>query len=254
MICYSVYVKILKTRSFEIAANVIGPEDSSKIALLMPGRLDTKDYFNFVSHAEYLAQYGYFVCAIDPPGTWDSPGDLSSYSTSTYLKAIDEIIDHFGSRPILLLGHSRGGATAMLASSNPAVAGVAVINAAYGKPTPPDPKKLENGKLIEYRDIPPGNVRTQEQRRFDLPLAYFEDGESHNPLAALINYTGPKLIVHASSDEFTDLSKVKDIYASLSEPKMFKEITCTHDYRLYPEAIQAVNETLGHFIEKYLTK
>ena len=132
-------MKLLKTKSFEIAVNIYGNEQAPRIALLMPGRLDTKDYINFVSHSEFLAKKGFFVVAIDPPGTWDSPGDINNYSTSTYMKVVNELIDYFGNRPTLLLGHSRGGAIAMLVSSNPAVAGVTLVNAASGYPSPPDP-------------------------------------------------------------------------------------------------------------------
>lgn len=245
-------MKLLKTQSFEIAVNNTGDERASRIAILLPGRLDTKDYINFVSHAEILAKKGFFVVAIDPPGTWDSPGDINDYSTSMYIKAVIELIDYFGNRPTLLLGHSRGGAVAMLASFNPSVVGVVLINAAYGYPSPPDPKLIENNALPEYRDIPPGNVRTVEKRRFDLPLAYFEDGTKHDPASALANYRGAKLLVHATRDEFTPLDEVKEIFSNLSEPKMFLEIDCYHDYRLYPNEIESVNNSLEHFVDKFM--
>ena len=242
-------MKLIKTENFEIAANITGSEDAPKLALLMPGRLDTKDYANFTSHAVFLSKHGYLVVAIDPPGTWDSPGDLNNYTTSTYVKAINELIDYFGNRPTLLLGHSRGGATAMLASTNPAVKELVVINAAYGSPTPPKPAEVESGVLVELRDLPPGNVRTEKKVRFELPMAYFEDGQKHNPKEALSQFKGTKLLIHATKDEFTELSKIKAIYDGLPEPKMFLEIDCTHDYRLFPEVIAQVNQKLGEFID-----
>lgn len=244
---------ILNTLSFRIAANISGNDDSSKLAILMPGRLDTKDYTNFVSHADLLSKRGFLVAAIDPPTTWDSPGDLSNYTTSSYKQAVNEVISYFGNRPTLLLGHSRGGATAMLSSANPVVSGLVLANAAYGNPSSPDPAKAENGKLIEYRDLPPGNIRTAEQRRFDLPLVYFEDGAKHDPVKALQEFKGPKLLVIATNDEFTSVARVKEVFETLSEPKEFLEINGTHDYRLYPAEIEAVNNALGTFIDKYLS-
>jgi len=168
-----------------------------------------------------------------------------------YIKAVIELIDYFGDRPTLLLGHSRGGAVAMLASSNPSVIGVVLINATYGYPSPPDSKLIENNSLPEYRDIPPGNVRTKEKFRFDLPLAYFEDGAKHNPIDALSKFEGAKLLVHATRDEFTPLEEVKEIYNNLSDLKMFLEINCDHDYRLYPNEIESVNTALGKFTDKF---
>ncbi|MCA9308870.1 alpha/beta hydrolase [Candidatus Saccharibacteria bacterium] len=246
-------MELIQTKSFQIAANTKGDPDAGKLALLLPGRLDTKDYANFVSHLDYLSERGYYTVAIDPPYTWDSPGDLENYTTTNYVKAVNELIDHFGSRPTLLLGHSRGGATAMLASPNPVVIGLVLVNAAYGPPTPPEPDKIIDGTLLESRDMPPGDVRTKEQRKYQLPLVYFEDGAKHNPREILKAFKGPKLLVHATRDEFTGLELIRPIFDEVSEPKMFLEIDCTHDYRLYPEIIQQVEETLGRFNDSYLS-
>lgn len=245
-------MNILETKSYNVAVNAKGDPSATKVAILMPGRLDTKDYANFVSHIEFLSNLGFYAIAIDVPGTWDSPGDVEDYTTSKYLKVTNELIDVLGNRQTLLLGHSRGGATAQLASHNPAVVGLVLINSAYGTPTSPDPKKIVNGALIESRDVPPGNTRTKEQRLFNLPLAYFEDGSKHNIIGSLLDFKGPKLVVHATRDEFEPLENVKSIYESLIEPKMFLEIDCTHDYRLYPEIVKSVETTLGVFIQKYM--
>ncbi len=245
-------MKLIKTKNFTIAANEAGDTDATKVAILMPGRLDTKDYANFVSHLDFFAKHGYYAIAIDAPGTWDSLGELENYTTTTYINAINELIDLLGNRPTLLLGHSRGGATAMLASDNPSVIGLALINAAYGKPSAPELEKIKNNTLQESRDIPPGNKRTKEQRKFSLPMKYFEDGAKHDPIQALKNFKGAKLLVYATKDKFVPSSRVKEIFDELSEPKIFLEIDCTHDYRLYPEAIKAVEESLEKLITKYL--
>ena len=219
----------------------------------MPGRLDTKDYANFVSHAKYLSQKGFLVVAIDPPTTWDSPGNLSNYTTTSYVQSINEVIEYFGNRPTLLLGHSRGGATAMLSSVNPAVSGLVLVNAAYGSPSPPNPEKVKDGVLIEYRDLPPGNVRTVEKKQFNLPLVYFDDGAKHDPVKTLVTFKGPKLLIIAKEDEFTSLGRAREVFEKLSEPKVFLEINGAHDYRLYPKEIESVDIALGEFIDQYLS-
>lgn len=45
---------IVSTKNFKIAVNAKGDPDAKKVAILLPGRLDTKDYANFVSHLDYL--------------------------------------------------------------------------------------------------------------------------------------------------------------------------------------------------------
>lgn len=243
---------IIGTKNFKIAVNTKGNPDAKKVAILLPGRLDTKDYSNFVSHLDYLADKGFYTLAIDPPGTWDSPGKIEDYSTSNYLQAVNELIEYLGNLPTLLLGHSRGGATAMLASNNPAVAGIAVVNAAYGKPSM-NSEKVIDGVVHESRDLPPGNVHTKEQRIFNLSLNYFEDGAKHDPKASLMQSKKPKLIVHATHDEFVSMEQINEIYAELPEPKVFLKIDCNHDYRLYPEVIKSVEDALGVFINQYLS-
>ena len=248
---YTIRMNIINTLSYKIAVNATGDKNASKIAILMPGRLDTKDYANFTSHLDVLAKQGYFAVAIDAPGTWESPGDINEYNTSTYLKTVNQLIDHYGNKPTLLLGHSRGGATAMLASANPAVSGLVVVNSAYGKPSKADPNNVINGYLKESRDLPPGNKRTKEQKIFKLPLKYFEDGAKHDPILALQLFKKPKLIVHGTKDEFVGITRVKEIYATLASPKMFIQINSAHDYRLYPSAISKVNSALEDFLVRY---
>lgn len=243
-------MQIIKTKNFEIAVNLSGDKNSPRLAILMPGRLDTKDYANFTSHAEFLSKLDFLVVAVDPPSTWESPGNIDDYTTTNYVKAVNEVIEYFNSRPTLLLGHSRGGATAMLASSNPAIKWLVVVNSSFGPPSPPKQSELKAGKLLELRDLPPGSSRTEEKVSFELPMIYFEDGAKHDPIKALKSFKGSKLIAHTANDEFVTIEKVKTIYDGLSGPKTFIEIDGTHDYRLFPESIEAVNRALGQLLEK----
>src|SRR3989338_10282910 len=107
---------IIKTKSFELAVFTRGSENSNKLAILIPGRLDTKDYAHNTSHVEYLSKHGFYALSFDPPGTWESSGKIEEYNTTNYIKAINELIEYFGNKPTLLVGHSRGASVSMLAS------------------------------------------------------------------------------------------------------------------------------------------
>lgn len=248
-------MNIIKTKSFELAIFSKGNKDTARLAILIPGRLDTKDYANFVSHAEYLASRGFFTVAFDPPGTWDSPGSIDLYSTTNYIKAINELIEYFGSKPTFLLGHSRGAAAAILASmSNPNIVGIVPIMANYGAPTVPSEGAMQKGFKISYssyRDLPPGDSKTKEQREFALPIAYWEDGRRYNIVQSLRECTKPKLLIYGTQDEFTSPDEVRQLYATIPEPKMIKEVNCDHDYRYYPEAIKEVENEIGLFLDRY---
>src|SRR3990167_9150866 len=108
---------MIKTNSFTLATYQKGNPDSKKLALVLPGKLDTKDYAHMRSHVDFLANLGFFALSFDPPGTWESPGDISLYTTTNYLKAIDELIKHFGNKPTFIMGHSRGASISMMGAS-----------------------------------------------------------------------------------------------------------------------------------------
>ncbi len=246
-------MKVIKTPSFELAIYAKGNERAEKLALVLPGRLDTKDYVHMTSHVDFLASKGFYAISIDPPFSWESPGDIANYSTTNYLKAVNELIDQIN-KPTLLLGHSRGGAVSMLASRNPKAEALVLAMANYGNTTEPAPNEIENGWAVSLRDLPPGYTRTVEKKKFLLPLSYFEDSRQHKPAEALKQFEGPKLIICGARDTFITPKEVKETYDQLIEPKMFLELNTEHDYRLHDDMVEAVNQAIGEFIDKYLEK
>ena len=238
------------TDNFTIATYAKGNPDANKLAIVIPGRLDTKDYAHMTSHVDFLAGQGYYALSFDPPGTWGSPGDIGLYSTTSTLKAINELIEHFGNKPTLLLGHSRGGANAMLAGiSNHFVTGFVAVMSHSGPTTVELPK---DGKpVMSYRDLPPGTERTKERKEFSLPGVYFEDQEKYDATEGLKSCHKPKLFFYGTRDVLVSAESVKDLYELSSEPKMIHELITEHDYRLHPEIIEEVNQTILDFLRKY---
>lgn len=242
--------KYIKTKSFRLAVIIRGDTNSKKLAILIPGRLDTKDYANFISHAEYLADRGFLALAFDPPGTWESNGKIEDYTTTNYIKAVNEIIEYFGNRSTLLFGHSRGGTTAMLSCmQNPAISGIVLIMANYGPPTPP--RNQTGGFIVSHRDLPPGTSITKKQKEFRLPISYWKDGQKYNPTRALEECTKPKILIYGTEDEFVSPEEVKSIFQKISEPKMIFEVESKHDYRRNKNAILDVNKAIGRFLNQY---
>ena len=245
-------MEIIKTKTFELAVYEKGDKNSSKLAIVIPGRLDTKDYIHNTSLVDYLANRGYFALSFDPPGTWESPGDISLYTTTNLIKSVDELIEFFGNKPTLLAGHSRGGTIAMLAGpKNSYVTHIIPIFSYYGAPSDPEGERIVDGKVMSYRDLPPGNMKTKEQKEFGLPLNYFEDGKKYNALSGLKNYTKPKLFFYGANDDMNDPEDVKKAYEESTEPKEIHALNSDHDYRYHPEIIEKANQIIGKFLDKY---
>jgi len=245
-------MQLIKTKSFELAVNSRGNEAAEKLAIVLPGRLDTKDYACFNSHLEYLSEKGFLAISFDPPGTWESAGGIELFTTTNYIKGVEDLIEHYGNKPTVLIGHSRGGTVSILAgANNPHVIAIAPIMATYGEPTPPDQESIMTGFKMSHRDLPPGTAKTQEQKEFALPLNYFIDGQKYNVIDVLEKCTKPKLVLYGTRDEFTSSERVKEVFETLPEPKMIQELNSDHDYRYNPEIISEINTALSKFLKKY---
>lgn len=237
-------MEIIKTDSFELAVIKAGDPDSEQMILCLPGRLDTKDYAHIKSHMEHFADKGFFTVSFDPPGTWGSAGDISLYTTPNYLAAIHEVIAHFGNRPTITLGHSRGGTMALMAGvHNEFVTHMIAVMSYWGPSGRPN---VEGDVHVSTRDIPPGTERTEERKRFELPMSYFDDAGDYSGLDSC---SKPKLFFAGLQDVLVTPDDVKEMMDEAAEPKKYLELDSEHDYRLHAEIIDEVNVKVEAFLQ-----
>lgn len=244
-------MSLIRTKSFELAIYSRGDSSSEKFALVLPGKLDTKDYAHMCSHVDFLASLGFFAVSFDPPGIWESPGDISLYTMTNYIKAVNELIEYFGNKPTFVMGHSRGGTVAILAgTSNSNVVAFAAICSGFvsGKDENSDEWKKDGFRIFNY-DLPPGGgLKVKE---FKLPYNFQEDARQYEIISGLKISTKPKLFILGLEDEVTDPDIIREIYKASSGPKELDEINYRHDYRLSGEMIVEVNKIIKDFLEKY---
>ncbi len=245
-------MSIVRTKTFELAVYAKGDEDAAKLALILPGRLDTKDYKHMTDIVDRMAAEGYYAVSFDPPGTWESPGSIDLYTTDNYLKAIQELIDYFGNRPTVAIGHSRGGSMALLAAVKfDEVTSAVAIMSHYGPVGSPKPESINIGYETSLRDLPPGTERTEEKEEFKLPLSYFDNGDVFDP-NDLKTCTKPKLFFWGNQDQILSRDSVMQGYDASAEPKKLIELNCEHDYRLHAEIIEEVWQNIREFMADQL--
>lgn len=241
----------IKTPSFKLAVYAKGDPAAKKLALVLPGRLDTKDYISTTTLVDTLAKRGFYALSFDPPGSWESSGDYTDYKTTTYLKAIDELLNQLGDRPTFLVGFSRGGSVAMLTSqAHKNILGLALLMANYEDAQAPMSGDIQDGIYITTRDLPPGDGKAETKVEMKLSLEYFEDSKSYSPKDALMKFTGPKLIVCGTHDEACSPAIARKAYEELAEPKEFLELPTEHDYRRHTDMVNKVNEAVIGFARK----
>lgn len=235
-------MNLINTKSFDIAIYAKGDRNSSKLALVLPGRCDTKDYPNMRSHVDYLAGKGYFALSFDPPGTWESPGGMGLYCNTNYLKAVDELIEYYGRKPTLLVGHSRGATISMLAGcSNETVTGFISIMGAY--------TQRVLGDAATKTDIRDDPFEPDKKVEFQLTPSFFEDAAQYNALDGLAKCTKPKLFIMGTSDEVVKEESVMTAFEAAAQPKRLVKIESDHNYRLNPYKIEEINQIFGVFLD-----
>ncbi len=246
-------MSLIKTPSFTLAIYSQGDPNADKFALVVPGKLDTKDYAHMKSHVNFLSKLGYFAVSFDPPGTWESPGNISLYNTTNTLKAVDEIITYFGNKPTFMMGHSRGaGITMIAASKNPYITSYAAVMSPLGTGgflENLDQNWEKNGYKISMRDLPPGS--REETKEFRLPYSFYKDQLKYDLTDEILKCAKPKLITVGKNDPIVSPDRVRETYKLLAEPKVFYELDSDHDYRLNDKLIDKVNLQIKNFLEKF---
>lgn len=240
---------MIQTKSFSLATYSEGDPGSENLALVLPGRLDTKDYAHIRSHVHYLSTLGFYALSFDPPGTWESAGGIEIYTSENYLKAVHEVIEYFGNNPTLLVGHSRGGSMAMLAGvSNPNVTAFVPIMAS-ALPAEIDEEWQQQGIRTSYRDLPPGDGPTEERKLFELPYTLFTGAD--NLLRDLSSCEKPKLFFLGLQDKQNTPEIVREGYDVSADPKRLYELDTSHGYRYYKPAAEEVNLAIGNFVKDF---
>ena len=232
----------MKINGISTTINIPNKSDN-KLAILMPGYLDSKDYDHFKFLGIELANIGYLAIAFNPTGTWDSDGSVENYSISQYLKDIETVIKYAENQngkefsEIALLGHSLGGQTALLYGSNhekiSAVIGIMPSASVFkvGSVQRAMPKWLEDGFRNSKRDLPNNPAEIKE---FKIPYSFFEDRTNYDVFETIKNYNNDLLLIAGETDVIIKPESVQEICdkaTNCSRKEMVTVPGIGHDYR-----------------------
>jgi len=129
---------------------------------------NTKSYQIYSEFPQEAIKQGYDVFQYDFTGLGESPGDHSQTTVSTQINDLETVIDNFGDKKIILLGHSMGG---IVATNNYHNADAIVL---WNSPI--SLKRLHNnykedverdGFIIRYREGKPIKVGAEMWKEFN---------------------------------------------------------------------------------------
>ena len=181
----------------------------------------SKDVLAARQVSQRLQAHGFGVLRFDFTGLGGSEGEFANTNFSSnvadLVAAADWLRREHGA-PLLLIGHSLGGAAVLRAATAiDEVRAVATINA------PSDPRHVahlfeDDLEVIQERGK--ANV-TLAGRRFTIEEQFLRDLELQDTPAALSELGKALLVLHAPEDEIVDVDHARRIYANARHPKSF---------------------------------
>lgn len=179
----------------------------------------SKDLHTMTRLASGLSDAGYAVLRFDFTGLGDSEGEFEtttvSHDVRDLVAAATALIDR-GFGPCGLLGHSLGGAAALLAARRlHTVRSVATIGA------PASPAHVRHLFADAVDDGGPTVSVTIGGRRFDVARGFVDDLETHDQQGSVAGLGRPLMIVHAVDDEVVEVSEGERVFAQARQPKAF---------------------------------
>jgi len=224
-----------------------------KLAIILPGFLDSKDYPHLVDLDNEFKKLGFSTVRLNPTGTWGDEQNITKYSISQYLEDIDEVINQSGKQDrIVLAGHSLGGTVAILyAASHENISTVIAIMSPATYLRDENWQKIvkwqKDGFKISVRDLP-GDKNVM--KKFILPYDFIEDSKKYDVIKEILKFTGNMLLIAGEQDDCVTFDQIQEIYDHANQPKSLKLIrNIGHDYRHNKNEIKIVNKEVVDFIK-----
>ncbi|OAS16267.1 alpha/beta hydrolase family protein [Paenibacillus oryzisoli] len=203
----------------------------------------------FVKAARSFSEQGYFVLRFDYGGCGESTGDYGAGGLDVLIEQTRRVIDYGVSidcvdlSRVILLGHSLGGAAAVLTAAKDHRVKTLVLWSAVAHPHN-DIMRIV-GKN-EYEKLPLGG--TIDHHGYKLTSRFFDSLSQHQPFEQLRKFTGDVFVLHGTADETIPVD-----YAPLYQ-KMFwlrKEGQCdlelvfqaNHTYSTTPSTTELLEKT-----------
>ncbi|MCA9658242.1 MAG: alpha/beta fold hydrolase [Myxococcales bacterium] len=181
----------------------------------------SKDLSGLVRIARALAERGFAVLRFDFTGLGDSGGTLAEGHFAANVGDLVAAAEHLRARyraPALLVGHSLGGAAALLAAAQiPSVKAVATIGA------PADPGHVralftEHAAALEAE----GEAEVEiAGRRFRITREFVDALDHGHMEAAIRGLRRALLVLHAPRDEVVGIDNAAAIFKAAKHPKSF---------------------------------
>jgi pimeloyl-ACP methyl ester carboxylesterase len=220
-----------------------------KLAVLLPGYLDSPDYLHMKIFAEELQSLGYIVVRLDPCSLWGT-GNAQNYSITNYLQDIRRTIDEYKSsslEEVVLIGHSLGGFVAVLAARK--FDEVTKIVALCPPATYIGSEEKWKGKEFRAsrRFLPEDDTKYQV---FHVPNAFTKDSQKYSALEDIKDLDKPLMVFIAMDDTVVLPEVTEKLVSAAKNPHVIRREGIGHDFRNSVEQSRSVMKEIELFLKQ----
>lgn len=213
----------------------------------------TKNLMAVTNISRALTAKNIAVMRFDFTGLGESEGDFADTNFSGNVQDLICAADHLKQQyeePNIMIGHSLGGAAAILAASLlQSIEAVVTIGAPAD---PPHVKHLFESSLEEIDQT--GFARVSiGGRPFTIKKQFIEDLEKNDLTNTIASLKKPLLVFHSPQDEIVDIKNAERIYTAAHHPKSYVSLNKADHLLTNKKDATYVGEVIASWAERYVS-
>jgi len=219
-----------------------------KLAILFPGYVDSPDYLHLKIFEKRLIDLDYKVERLDPCNLWKT-GEVENYNATNYLKDIKNCLDSYKEmkpEEIVLIGHSFGGAIAMIAGEKfdevSKVIALCPMTTFEGWGA----KRWEADYRISERDLPDDPTKF---RYFEMPKSIADDASQYSVEEAVKNLKKPLMVFIALNDDVIKSEDLERLVENANDPYVVRQKNMGHNFRFSETESSLVMDEIEKFLK-----
>lgn len=198
-----------------------------------------------------LADSGFAVLRFDFTGLGESEGDFAGSNFSSNVGDLVAAADFLRAEreaPRLLVGHSLGGAAAIVAAAR-----IVEVRAVVTIGAPSEAAHLRDTLLRDNPELEGSEEAEVELagRRFRIRRELLDDLEAQNVEAVVAGLERPLLVLHAPEDEIVGIEHAERLFATARQPKSLVALDGSDHLLTDPAAARRAAEVLAAWAGRY---